>query len=340
MKARFELNKKIVKEQYEKAVECADEISYSFKTNYEVGKVLEEISKCSFSLHSLKALEKLKDKSRAWYFAQAWNEEEIKKALNMGAKSFVVDNEQDLNCLLNFLKSKDIKINLLLRMRLKEHTVNTGKHFVFGFFTNQINELIPKLSDNKNINDLGIHMHRKTQNVSEWSLHEELEQSLEKDILKKIKIANIGGGLPGVYKNFRAETLKVIIEKIKQTRKWFNSKGIKVIMEPGRFIAAPAVKLVTEIKAIYNNNIVLNCSVYNSAMDTFVANIRLLVDGELESGEAYTLKGISPDSLDIFRYRVYLKNPKVGDKIIFLNAGAYNFTTDFCLLPKLETVIV
>ncbi|MBL7169437.1 MAG: decarboxylase, partial [Candidatus Aenigmarchaeota archaeon] len=44
--------------------------------------------------------------------------------------------------------------------------------------------------------------------------------------------------------------------------------------------------------------------------------------------------------MDIFRYRVKLKNPKVGDKIVFLNAGGYNFTTDFCNLPKLDVEFV
>jgi ornithine decarboxylase len=52
------------------------------------------------------------------------------------------------------------------------------------------------------------------------------------------------------------------------------------------------------------------------------------------------IKGVTPCSLDLFRYRVYLKNPKVGDEITFLNAGAYNFTTDFCNLEKIENEIL
>ncbi|MBT5924699.1 decarboxylase, partial [Candidatus Woesearchaeota archaeon] len=66
----------------------------------------------------------------------------------------------------------------------------------------------------------------------------------------------------------------------------------------------------------------------------------LLVENELEKhqGEPYVIKGITPCSLDLFRYRVYLNEPKVGDKITFLNAGAYNFSTEFCDLEKLETI--
>ena len=49
---------------------------------------------------------------------------------------------------------------------------------------------------------------------------------------------------------------------------------------------------------------------------------------------------MTPCSMDLFRYRVYLDNPKVGDELVFLNAGAYNFRTDFCDLEEIETEVV
>lgn len=332
--ARFILSKSKVLEQYNILRKIAT-VSYSLKTNFEVGRVLEELTDSFFSIHSTESLNEIKDKSRIWFFAQAWNKEEIESLLNQNIKNFVVDNEADLNILLKNIKDK--KINLLLRMRLKEHTIHTGKYYVFGMYSKQINELIPKLRKNNSIEKLGIHFHRKTQNISEWSLKYELEQSLSKETLKSIDLVNIGGGLPGKYKNFRAEVMDHIFTEIKKLKDWLKNK--EMIIEPGRFIAAPAIKLETEIKNIYNNNIVIDCSVYNSAMDTFVAHIRLLVENELEQGTPYTIKGSTPDSMDIFRYKVFLKDPKIGDKIVFLNAGAYNFKTDFCNLVKLETVI-
>ncbi len=66
----------------------------------------------------------------------------------------------------------------------------------------------------------------------------------------------------------------------------------------------------------------------------------MLVEGETENGEAFLIKGNSPTRDDIFRYRVRLKNPKIGDEIVFLNAGAYNYTTDFFGYKKLETKII
>ena len=55
--------------------------------------------------------------------------------------------------------------------------------------------------------------------------------------------------------------------------------------------------------------------------------------------QRYLIKGNSPTRDDIFRYKVNLEEKQVGDKIIFLNAGAYNYTTDFFGYKKLETVI-
>jgi ornithine decarboxylase len=79
-------------------------------------------------------------------------------------------------------------------------------------------------------------------------------------------------------------------------------------------------------------------------MDALIVPVKLLVEGEQPkeetNSEPYVIKGITPCSLDLFRYRVYLENPQVGKQLIFLNAGAYNFTTDFCNLDKIETEII
>ncbi len=352
-KAHFVLSKKIAIAQYDKIKSLVDRVSYSLKTNYDVAQVLEKETDSDFSVHSIKELNFIKDKKRCLFFAQGWNDSDIKRIIDLSCNSFVVDNQSDLDVLLNFLKNRDIMINIFLRMRLKEHTVHTGKHFVFGFYSDKINELIPILRENKNIKLLGVHFHRKTQNVSEWSLKQELEQTLDKSTLEKLDYVNIGGGIPYIYKNFRTGVINSIFGKIQELREFLKSYNIQVIAEPGRFIAAPSVKLLTYINNVYDDNIIVNCSIYNSAMDTFIANIRLLVQGELEEkdqenhskkqnkGYPFTIKGITPDSMDIFRYKVHLKEvPKVGDEIIFLNAGAYNFSTEFCKLEKLETVIV
>ena len=339
MKARFVLSKEELLKQYNTLKDLNIKVSYSFKTNREVGKVLEEFTNSDFSLHLFDEIDMLNDKKRIWFFSQAWNKDEVEKIIEKGVRNFVIDNENDLEILLAALNELKIKINLLLRMKFQEHRIGTGKYFVYGMSSRKVNEIILKIKDNKFIDKLGVHLHRKSQNTSEWEIKEELIDSFKKETLKRIDIVNLGGGLPVRYRSYTLEILPYIFNKIKEARDWLKERNIDVYIEPGRFICGPAVKLEAEIIQIYNNNIIINTSLYNCALDTLITQTKLLVEGEGE-GEEYLIKGNSPTRDDIFRYRVKLKNPKIGDKIIFLNAGAYNYTTDFCSFKKLETVII
>lgn len=339
-KPKFIISKSKVLEQYNKLIDLSDIISYSSKTNPIISSILEKETNCMFSIHLTNELKNIENKSRIYFLAQAWNEKTIKQLINQKIKNFIIDNEADLNILLKYLNTSNKKINLFLRMKLKENTIKTEKYFVFGINSDRINQLVPELKQNPNINEIGIHFHRKTQNIAEWSLQREIENTLSKETLNTITHLNIGGGLPSIYANTNEKVFYGIFEKIKQLKSYLNKKNIKLIIEPGRFIAAPSCKLKTTITRIYENNIIINASVYNSDMDALIVPVKLLIEGELESGTAYAIKGMTPCSLDLFRYKVYLDNPKEGDTITFLNAGAYNFTSDFCDLDKIETKII
>jgi len=330
MEPKFILSQKKVLEQYEK-VKKLGKVSFSLKTNYEVGKIIEEKTEALISVSTLEELERVKDKSRVIFFLQGNTKEQIKKLLNQEIKYFVADNINDLN---NIKEINPKNITLFLRMKLQEQTLHTSKYFVFGFTSEGIIKEINQISSN-NIN-LGIHFHRKTQNLAEWNLINSIEPI--KKILPKIKIICIGGGIPSEYKNTNPskETINNIFNKIKEFKKYINTE---LILEPGRFISAPSVKLKTQIINIYNNTVVINCSVYNSMLDAIIYPLKPLIEEENETGEQYAIKGNTPCSLDMFRYRVKLKSPKIGDKITFLNAGAYNFYSDFCSLKKPKTII-
>lgn len=339
--AKFLLRKSSVIEQFKIVKRYCDEVSFSAKTNYEVAKVMEAATDCTFNLHFAAEIEKVKDVSRIWFFPQGWNEEEAKEVLSKEVRKFVVDNENDLHVLLAVLKKEDV-IDLLLRMKLKERSIHTGRYYVYGMNAAKVNRLVQELRGNERIGRLGVHFHRKSQNISEWNLLYELEQILEKETLEAIDLLDIGGGIPIQYKNFEAKVHERIFREITTLRGWLSKYRTKLIIEPGRFIAGPAIKLLTRVKNVHDGTIIVDASVYNSAIDTFVVHHKLRVEGELPPGHgiAYTVKGYTPCSADIFRYRVYLNEVKRGDELVFLNAGAYNFTSDFCSLSKIPTEVI
>ncbi len=336
--ARFLFSKRIAIEQYNKLRALGLSIAYSVKTNPAFVEGLEQETEMEFTVHNIRNLSLIKEPSRVWFFPQAWKSKEIDVLISKGVNKFVLDNENDLKVLLGFLKTHAVKISLLLRMKLREHTIFTGRYFVFGMAFETVNEWIPKLRKLPAIEKLGVHFHRKSQNVSEWRLADELKTSLTKETFDAIDIIDIGGGFPADYKNTSDAIMVRVEQDIKELKAW--AKGKSIIAEPGRFISAPAGKLEVEIINVYEHNIIVDTSVYSGAMDTLVVPIKLRLEGELEKGQAYTIKGISACSMDIFRYKVFLKQPKVGDKLVFLNAGAYNYYTDFCNIEKPEVVFV
>ncbi len=338
--SKFILSKSKVIEQFHKVKSVSDIVSYSSKTNPLITEILEKETDSMFSIHMINELKNVINKSRVLFLAQGLNDEQIKGLISKKITNFVVDNESDLNTLVNYINKNNIGINLLLRVKLKERSVRTERYFVFGINSDIVNKRIKELKNNKNIKQLGIHFHRKSQNMSEWNLVYEFNDMIDKDVIRLLDFVCIGGGLPADYANTNTDVIGVIFRKISEFKVFLNENNIKLIVEPGRFIAAPSCKLETEIIGIHENNIIVDASVYNSDMDALIVPVKLLVEGELEKGQAYVIKGITPCSMDLFRYRVYLDNPKIGDKLVFLNAGAYNFNTEFCDLEKIETDIL
>ena len=340
----FELSKKKLFEKLNFLKKYFDEVSYSYKTNNIVGNILNEKESCFISVHNFNELKKIKNKKKVWFFLLANSKEDLLVLFEKyKIRNFVVDNIFDFENLKSFIEKENYNINLLLRVKIYENTMSYGKHYYFGMKINEVKKLINENFNHKNIKKLGVHIHRKTQNISEWNIKEEIVETLGKDILKKISIFNLGGGLPSNYRNSYDNEVKNIFREIKNLKKIFEKYNIKFIVEPGRFLAADCIKLISHIKLIEDNVVFLDVSIFNGLLDTIALNIKLKVLGEnLENkGNRYLLKGISPDSQDIIRYCIYLeKKLKVGDKIIFLNAGAYNYHTTLCSLDEIKTKII
>jgi ornithine decarboxylase len=340
MKPHFTLSKQKLTSQLKILTDLNLKVSYSYKTNRQIGDILQDNPNVDLSVHASGELEMIQDKSKISFFTQAETYEELIQIINQEVKSFVIDNIIDLENLLQAAKESNQKINISIRMKFSEHRIGTGKYFVYGLPSTKVNKLIQELKNNPSVNDLGIHIHRKSQNTSEWEIVEELKDSIGPETLKIIKSLNLGGGLPVEYKSYTNSTLPYILKKISKAKEFLDSHNIQTIIEPGRFLAAPPISLHTNIIQIQENTLILNTTIYNCALDTILTETKMLVEQETKEGDYYLLKGNSPTRDDIFRYKVKLNNPKIDDEITFINAGAYNYTTDFFGYKKLETKII
>ena len=91
--AKFILSKSKLLDQVKKLTNLGLKVSYSYKTNRIVGDLLQELSpEVDLSIHAFEEIEEIKDKSKIHFFTQAELEDELKKILELGIRSFVVDN--------------------------------------------------------------------------------------------------------------------------------------------------------------------------------------------------------------------------------------------------------
>jgi len=336
---RFELSQSIVVAKYNELAEIVDSVYYSSKTNPLVTPILEQQTNSFFSVHTNAELKHIKDKSRVLFFGVAWSQSDIESLYELGVREFAVDSHTDLDTFLNVIGERDA--TLFLRMKLKENSVRSEKYYVFGLGKQFVSDSVKKIHLEKPHIKLGVHVHRKTQNLNEWDLQTDVAHALDEEAFNCLSYLNFGGGLPSLYSNTNEKVIPSILNKISSFRVWLNERGIKLIAEPGRFIAAPAVRLISHVTCVEAQTLFLDISVYNANTDAIFGGQRLLVEGEQKQGDYYMLKGKTPDSIDILRYRVYMNQKvTVGDEVVFLNAGAYNFHCDFCELERIETVVV
>ncbi|MBU0757232.1 MAG: hypothetical protein KKF44_04150, partial [Nanoarchaeota archaeon] len=213
-------------------------------------------------------------------------------------------------------------------------------------------ELIKEIVTNKNFNYLGIHNHLVSQNTN-LELWEKNIKSLSEFVLDlkinhniRSKILDIGGGYPIKYHS--PQNVPTIQEIIKKIQKHFTKLDCQLYIESGRYIMGPAAILISKIETIkiYRGKkvMIIDSSVYSSSMDTLVVGLLLnCLNISKENSQKmceYIIRGQTPCSLDIFRRKVILPEVKEGDFIVFINAGAYNYSSDFTLVNKAQEYVI
>lgn len=352
----FLFSKDKIREQYSKIknIYPGVEVAYSIKTNPNelILKYLKALGG-NFSLCSLEEVLYLKklgfDLSQIYFLEPGLTKKNASRALKTGVRNFIADSEEEIKNILSSAKGKDIKINLLIRVKT---SVNATHYFdsntYLGVNLEKALELLKKYRKNDLVNKLGIHNHLISQNENLLWWRSNLE-----DIYRLIKVArensvlidivNFGGGFPVEYSNkVDLDAMVAMISRYVQIIKRENS-NINFIIEPGRILVAPSGVLVTQVELIKNGNIVfVNDSLYNSSMDSLIIKLDLpcyTLSKNTERKE-YVIRGKTPCSLDIFKKRIELPKLKERDYVIFTKAGAYTFSSDFLNLKKAKVYLI
>ena len=271
---------------------------------------------------------------------------DIRATLRYGCTTFVIDNPSELE---KFIRYKE-RVGILLRLNFSnpEAVVNLSKKF--GLPINEAPEIINKAVE-AGIHIKGLSFHVGSQSKQPDSHVEAIKEC--KEIIENsrknhdipMSVLDIGGGFPINYDgvDFDIEEFCQPISEIISTL----PQNIRVIAEPGRFLAAPAMTCITSVIGKANRGGVtwyyLDDGVYNSfsgqIFDHATYPIYSLKQGPTNRS---TLAGPTCDSIDIIAESIQLPDLEIGDLLVAPMMGAYASATatEFNSLPRTNIIAI
>ena len=294
--------------------------------------------------------------------------EELELALESGVGRITVDNFLELALLDNLAKSKNLQVNILLRITpgIECHTheyIQTGHlDSKFGFDLSQLDEAIELINDEySNLVLKGLHSHIGSQIFEVQIYHDVVEIIINQFAKIKEKFGiildemNVGGGLGVKYQESDdppsiQDIADVIINSIKQNIVKYNVPEPNLIVEPGRSIicnAGVTLYMAGSSKQVPNGRKYIAVdggmpdnprpSMYQAKYNAIVAN-----KANNKPEEKITIAGKCCESGDVLIKDIELPEVEPGDIIAIFATGAYNYSmsSNYNRIPKLASVLV
>lgn len=265
---------------------------------------------------------------------------DIRTALAFGVNTFVIDNPDELRKFQKFRKHA----SLLIRVAFRSPDAVCDLSKKFGCAPTAVAGLL-KLANELRISIAGLSFHVGSQ-AADSAMHVEAI-GVCRDLLRaaaadghELKILDIGGGFPVDYGGGSAP----IGEYCAPIRGALSSlePDVRVIAEPGRFIAAPAAIVVSSVvgRALRDRKwwYYLDDGLYGSYSGQIYDHARYPIDALAAAGPRHpsVLAGPTCDSIDIISDSVDLPLLDVGDLIVGRSMGAYTWASasDFNFVPR------
>jgi len=225
------------------------------------------------------------------------------------------DSFEELSILNNIARKANILLNVGLR-------VKADVDAKLGMSYDELTYNIDILQSLGNLNIISLHSHAGTAINDIFSLEFMLDNICRfyhflKNAGLIIKIINLGGG----FLERANEDLEGRFALYKRKLIGINSD---IYFEPGRFIIGDAAKLVCKVHRIKHSDKILLVNTtaclykFSKATQKIISYLK-----SNESSSKWSIGGIWPSEADIIRNVEFPDSIKVGDNIVFENAGAY-----------------
>ncbi|MDD5409421.1 MAG: diaminopimelate decarboxylase [Candidatus Omnitrophica bacterium] len=276
---------------------------------------------------------------RIVYASVGKTEAEISTAIAKGILFFNVESLPELRSIDRIAgslgKITRVAIRINPDVEVKTHKfITTGKITnKFGIDLNNAYKILLLRAKFKNVKICGLHIHigsQITESAPFVSGIKKVSAFIKKLELKGIRLEylNIGGGLGIIYDNETPQTAQVYADEIIPLLK---STGLKIIMEPGRFIAGNAGILITKVLYIKNTPkkkfIIVDAGMNDLIRPAlYGAYHNILPLRKISKSEKADVVGPICESGDFLAKERMVANVKEGDYLAVMSTGAYGFS--------------
>jgi ornithine decarboxylase len=272
---------------------------------------------------------------------------DIRDALRYGVTTFVADNPDELRKFVRYRKRAEV----LLRVSFRSPSAVCDLSKKFGCEPGAVLGLI-EMARRIGVRVRGLSFHVGSQSTDPSKYVEAVQActNLMAEALlaglPSLDVLDIGGGYPVAY----GESVLPIDEFCRPIRTALAKlpPHVRVIAEPGRFIAAPAAIAVSSVMGKAKRDgrwwYYLDDGVYGSYSGQMFDHAKYPVSVLREGGELHesVLAGPTCDSIDVIDESIMLPELEVGDLVVGRMMGAYTWAsaTDFNFFKRAKVVVM
>jgi ornithine decarboxylase len=272
----------------------------------------------------------------------------ISRAYSLGIDTYTVDSESELEKLAKLAPG----VQILVRIRVSNQGSLFPLNTKFGATPQEAVELLRQALALGLVPDgVSFHVGSQCDRADTWA--EALEQAWfvwneVSDI--PLTCLNIGGGFPAAY-NRPVTSIETIAKTVLRGFSFFPA-GTKLLIEPGRIVAANSAVLVATVigKAQRDDRewLYLDVGALHGLLESLQSGLKISYPVDLLRGDKnaprrrYTLTGPTCDPDDTILEDIFLPEPQVGDLVAISSVGAYStvYATEFSGFPHPQVYFV
>ena len=293
------------------------------------------------------------DPTRCVFAGAAKMEKEIELALKAGVYCFNAESEPELvrinRVAARLKKIAPVAVRVNPNVAAKTHAkITTGTYEdKFGIAFESIEGVYARASKLKNLRLRGVQMHIGSQITETTPFEHAVVKMLP--LVRKLKARygieffSIGGGLGIVYKPalasgspewWKSSSAKKILTPQSYANRLLpllQPLGLKILMEPGRFISGNAGVLVTHVEYVKRtgrkNFLIVDAGMNDLIRPTLYEAYHEIVPMNKKGGKLISSDVVGPvcESTDFFAKDRPLPKLGEGDSLVLLSAGAYGY---------------